>query len=222
MNAVSSTNILFFPETIDLFTFFPPVGERDDCSPPSPTPPPRLKRKRSSPPEIQATLKELKKVLYTDDVPRNASLNDKAKQSKLQHQRASSKLLVVVANEVARRTEKCNHSSKILGVKDHVEGTHEAAKRNQYMEHKTDFLKTNVPNETVKREIITTPIIKAEKRGIMERRMTSHVEQAPENISKNEKRIVLPKIITPSRLSRKEIVSDQQPFSVFFSPFCLI
>ena len=176
-----------------------------------------MKRKRTSPPEIQATLKELKKVLYTDDVPRNASLNDKAQQSKLQHHIASSKLPVVVRIEVARRKERCNHSSKILGIKNHVEGTPEAAKRNQYREHRIDLLKTNVADKTVKREIITMPVVKAEKRGIMERIMTSHAERVPENTSKSEKRIVLPRIITPSRLSRKEIVSDQLRFYDFFT-----
>ena len=47
-------------------------------SPLSPTPPPRVKRKRTSPPEVQATLKEMKKLIRNDedDDEENARMND--------------------------------------------------------------------------------------------------------------------------------------------------
>lgn len=174
-----------------------------------------MQRKIVSTPEIQATLKELKKVLYNDEVLRNAPLHDKAKQTKLQHQKASAKLPVVMVNEVARRKEDCDQSCKIHVVTDHVEGAPEAAQKNKYREHRNDFLKSEVADETVKREIITTPIIKAEKGGLIEKRTTNTAERTPENASNSDKWIVLPKIIIPSRLSRKEIVSAKQIFYLF-------
>eukprot|EP00794_Sanderia_malayensis_P003602 gene3602-4110_t len=47
-------------------------SEREDCSPPSPTPPPKLKRRKTSPSELDAALNEMKNLLEDGDIGGNS------------------------------------------------------------------------------------------------------------------------------------------------------
>ncbi|XP_065052691.1 uncharacterized protein LOC135681947 isoform X1 [Rhopilema esculentum] len=206
----------------------------DNCeyeSPPSPTPPPRIKKKKTSP-QFQETMEMLKKLAAKNDRP---MLIEKVDDATVPHKvkpkaagDVESLSVMTGVNINTRKTEKAegchaknfrktteNALLPFTGASERFQpgkgqvDNHEFMRQNtpnrgdaHAVNKMTDNKLTVVPQLTVKREIVTTPKLKSESQ-LRDRGNLNTVGGSFESPARTHK---TPSVLVPSRLNRRQMV----------------